>query len=144
MNFEPKYVNEDDFKEYFGKDLKELLNDDDNISNKSNSFLYRVEARLISYVNAVVGKNIEYIYDNLSDYQKERLKLAILEQTYYVLRNSDISTDSGYDPDSGIIADKEELKQLVVCQNTINYLIEANLWNRRIKSRGGLYYGYWY
>ena len=143
MELKSKYITKDDFKAYFGIDLDLELADDSNLSNKAEAFLCRVENRMTSFINANMCRNIDFEFMGLTDYQKEKFQLALLEQAYYVLKNGDISSDSGYDQDNGIIAEKDYLKKITICQNAINYLIEAGLWSRQLRSRG-TFYGYWY
>lgn len=143
MEFKTRYITKDDFKAYFGIDLDMELQDDSNLSNKAEAFLCRVENRLTSFINANLARNIDNEYFGLSDYQKEKFKLALLEQAYYVFKNGDISSDSGYDTENGIIANKDDLKDITISRNAIDILIDAGIWCRKIRSRGGMY-GYWY
>lgn len=143
MEMKSKYITKDDFKAYFGIDLDLELKDDSNLSNKAEAFLYRIERRLTSFINANMCRNIDYEYLGLTDFQKEKFQLALLEQAYYVFKNGDISSDSGYDQENGIIADREDLKNLSISRNAIDLLIEAGIWSRHIRVRGTMY-GAWY
>ena len=129
------YVVADDFKTYFGIDLAIELPDDDNPSNKVESFLQRIENRIVTYVNANYYRYIEQEYPNFTDYQKQHFKYALLEQAYYVLRNSDISTDSGYDPEKGEIMNAERLNNIVIAPNCKQELMLCGLLSRKIKNR---------
>lgn len=139
-----KYITQDDFKQYWGIDLSSSLKEDDNPSNTADAFLFRIETRIETYIDANFYKIIEKEYPNFTNYQKKHYKLALLEQAMYVLRNGDISTDSGYDPEEGIKANRENLKELAISQNAKEHLILCGLWNRKIKnrSRGGMD-GWW-
>ena len=136
-----KYITADDFKLYYGMDLEAQYKDDDNSSNKVNAFLYRIETRLSAFLDANFHRNVEREFPEFTDYQKEHYKLALLEQAMYVLRNSDISTDSGYDPERGILADRNKLKTLAIAPNCKDHLMLCGLWCRKIKygSRMGFF-----
>jgi len=129
------YINADDFKTYFGIDLAVELKDDDNPSNKVEAFLLRVENRIVVYVNANYYRAIEKEFPRFTDYQKEHFKYGLLEQAYYVLRNGDISTDSGYDPEKGEVMNAERLNNIVIAPNCKQELMLCGLLSRKIKNR---------
>lgn len=139
-----KYITADDFKEYFGMDLANMLKTDDNPSNTVNAFLFRLETRLEGYINANFYRNVEIEYPEFSEYQKQHYKFALLEQAMYIIRNGDISTDSGYDPEEGQKATPSQLKAIIISPNCKEQLILCGLWCRKIKNRGkGGLDGYW-
>ena len=139
-----KYITKDDFKQYFGIDLENTLKTDDNPSLTADSFLYRIETRMNTDLDCYFYRNVDKEFPKFTDYQKEHYKLALLEQAMYVLRNGDISVDSGYDMDQGIKESRSKLNSITYSQNAINNLILCGLWCRKIKnrSRGGLD-GWW-
>jgi hypothetical protein len=139
-----KYITADDWKEYWGKDLGAELKTDDNPSNEVDAFLYRVEKRMEAFLNANFYKNIEQEYPKFSDYQKEHYKIALLEQSMYILTQGDISLDSGYEQAEGIKATREQLHKIKMCDNAREELMLCGLWSGKIKtrSRGGLD-GWW-
>lgn len=130
-----KYITADDFKMYFGIDLDAELKDDDNPSNKVNAFLLRIEDRLASFIDANFYRQVDFEYPSFSDYQKKHYKLALLEQAYYVLYNSDISNDSGYSVNEGLKISREEVHKLKIGDNTKEELLLCGLWCRKIKNR---------
>lgn len=130
-----RYINADDFKAYFGIDLAIELKDDDNPSNKVDSLLLRTENRVIVFVNANYYRFIEKEFDNFTDYQKEHFKYALLEQVNYVIRNGDISSDSGYDPEKGEVMNIERLKNITLAPNCIQELQLCGLLSRKIKNK---------
>lgn len=136
MEFKSKYITADEFKEFSGIDLKYELADDDNASNKVNAFLYRIETRMSSFLDANFYHKIEIEYPKFSNYQKEHYKLALLEQALYILKNSDIAVDSGYDPTKGQMIDRGQLLELTISPRAKEHLILCNLWNRKIRNRG--------
>ena len=129
------YVVADDFKAYFGIDLAVELPDDDNPSNKVESFLLRTENRIVVYLNSQYYRKIEEEFPRFTDYQKEHFKYALLEQAYYVLRNGDISTDSGYDPEKGEIMNAERLNNIIIAPNCKNELMLCGLLSRKVRNR---------
>lgn len=139
-----KYITADDFKDYFGMDLENMLKSDDNPSNTVNAFLLRLETRLSAYIDANFYRNVDYEYPNFSDYQKKHYKIALLEQAMYIIRNGDISTDSGYDLEEGVKATPSQLKAITISPNCKEQLILCGLWCRKIQNRGkGGLDGYW-
>ena len=133
MRTTPRFVTKDDFFNYTNQDLDDMLQVRGKSSNLSNLFLLRVEDRLMSYVDAETYRL--YAWDNLTDRQKELFQKAIIEQAEYILRNSDLFTDSGYDPDKGVIIDSQKLYNIMICRTAINYLKNAGLYNKIVINR---------
>lgn len=129
ISFKSKYITADEFKGYFGMDLGLALKDDDNKSNKSNAFLKRIEDNVERYLNANYNQNVELLYPAFTDFQKQHYKNALLQQAYYELRNSNISSDSGYDLDKGVVTDKAVLHNLTLGNATIDELRISGLLN---------------
>ena len=144
MDLKTKYITIEEFKEFFGIDLEVEIKEDDNPSNTANAFLKRIEVRVASYIDSNFYRNVDFEYPEFSNYQKEHYKLALLEQAMYVLKNGDISVDSGYDQETGIKASRGQLKELAISQNCKEHLILCGLWCRKIKTRarGGID-GWW-
>lgn len=137
-----RYITLDEFLAYTGIDLKSKLKSDDNPSRTAEAFLKRCTDRLEAYVEANYHKRIENIYNReLTDYQKEKYKLALIEQALYVFQNGDISVDSGYDPDKGIVSSRHNLKQLAIAPNAINYLLLCGVLTRKVRAKGGFEWG---
>ena len=130
-----KYITADDFKMYFGIDLDHELKSDDNPSNTSNAFLYRIETRIASFLDANFYRNVDMEYGEFTDYQKLHYKLALLEQAYYVLTQGDISVDSGYSMEEGLKASRKDLHTLKISDNAKEELLLCGLWCRKIKNR---------
>ena len=127
-----KYITLDEFKEYFGIDLTEAFK----TVEYAKAFLKRIEDRLSTFVDANFNRNIDKLYPDFTDYQKEHYKLALLEQCIYIYRNGDISVDSGYDPEKGEIARPE---RYAIAPNCKQNLILCGIWNRCVKVPGTLY-----
>ena len=142
INTEPKFINPSDFYNYWGIDLNAALKSDNNVSNKANTFLKIVEDRVMSWVDSNSFRNTKWDEIWEYDHMLECLQKALLTQAMYMYRNSDIAMDSGYDPDSGIIAKKSELQSIVICEPCLNYLREGGLFNQVISaSRRGIRIG---
>ncbi len=135
MRTEPMFITPADFYNYWGVDLNEELQDGGNISNKANIFLKIVEDRMMSYIDANSFRNTSWEEIKQYPYALECMQLAILTQAMYVFRNTDIALDSGYDPDSGVVASKKELAALVMCEPALNYLRQGGLFNQTINNR---------
>lgn len=145
MEIKSKYITPEDFLAYTGINLLEELKDDDNPSNKANAFLFRVENRLESYISAYLYKDMNKEFNNFSDFQKLHYKYAIIEQALYVLKNGDISVDSGYDFESNkVVIKKAELEQRIIGINAKNELMRIGIWNRNIRNVGRWGLGSWF
>ena len=83
-------------------------------------------------LNVLEKNNLNY---HLIYLYHQNLQYAILNQAMYVYRNGDISLDSGYDPDKGIVAPREKLAALEITPAAINYLKVSGLLNKTIKNR---------
>jgi len=130
-----KYITQEDFLAYAGINLSSDLKDSDNESDKVDAFLYRIEKRLETFLDAQFHQNLNSLYPEFSDYQKEHYKFALLEQALYVYKNGDISVDSGYDQEQGNVADLETLNAKRISLNAIDHLKVCGLWNTHIEAR---------
>lgn len=143
----PQFVRPEDFLNYYGINLNERLKSNANISNKADTFLKRIEDRLMSWVDANSFRDFHWEelrndYQETDEYrqrfkkeQKELWQKAILAQAMYVFRNSEIGFDSGYDPGKGIIAEKQTLDEIEICRIAIDFLKEAGILNHVVKNR---------
>ena len=127
-----KYITADDYKQYFGEDLNVILPDDDNPNGKAGRFIMRVEDDVALFLEVNCFKRIDEEYVELSDYQKDCYKKALLNQVNYNFNNGDIGNDSGYDPQSGVRAQRANIVDVILSPKTINYLRLAGLYNRNI------------
>lgn len=135
MEIKTKYITPDDFRDYFGIDLGAQLKGNANPSNKAIAFLMVIEDRMEAYLNANFFKLVTDEWVNFTDWQKEQYKKALLEQAIYVFRNGDISIDSGYEPDEGVKIRRQEIKELSLAPNAMDYLRLCGLWSRHINIR---------
>lgn len=136
-----RYITADEFREYTGVDLEEELRDTSNPSDKVAAFLRRIEDRMESFLNANFFKRVTDEWPCFTDFQKQHYKLALIEQAYYVFKNGDISSDSGYDPEKGLVASKHSLKEISIAPNARDHLRMTGLWNGHIG--GGTFFGPW-
>lgn len=133
MQLQPKFVTIDDFNNYWTANLQNLLKTSANESNQANMFLVRVERRLMSYIDNNTFRR--YKYEELKGKQLDAFKEAILLQAMYTYKNGDIGMDSGYDSERGMTAKRAELVEISVCQDAIDILSNAGLWNLVMKNR---------
>lgn len=143
MPYTPQYITADQFYDLFGIDLSLELKNNDNTGNKVNSFLFRVESVVLGFMQVDMYKKIDF--NDLSAYQLGLMRLAMLEQAQYMLRNGDVTTDSGYDPTNGVVVNREVLKGLTLAPMTIRHLTMAGLFSRKIQHGFGWFddfYGY--
>ena len=132
MTFQTRYITPEELLEFSGIDFGSELKGNGNPSDKVNAFIYRIETRMEAYLNSKFFKRVTDEWPCFSDFQKEHYKLALLEQCIYVFRNGDISTDSGYEPDSGVIANRHDLDELSIAPNAKNHLELTGLWSAHI------------
>lgn len=139
-----RYITKDDYFEKWGEDLSIILPNGDNESNKVERFLELVEDRLACYVMQTTHKDIDLIYPRFTDTQKIRYKKALLEQALYMIRNGDIGSDSGYDPNRGLVATNRTLKAIEISRPAISQLERCGLYDRRIRGNSWFkdFYGY--
>ena len=131
IDLKQKQVTNDEFKVYSGKDLTLYLTDSDNPSNEVQAFLYRKQLNIDTFIEAQMFKQIRY--ENMSDYQKQHYKVAVMEQIIYELRNGEISTDSGYDNEVGALSNVDYLTYITIAPETKRHLQVAGLWSRKVK-----------
>ena len=135
-------ITPNDYLNYFGQNLDNILPDDDLPSGKAQRFINQVEDEVEMFLNERCFKSINTEYANFSQVQKENYKKALLYQCKYKIENGDISNDSGYDPQTGKIIDNRDLKEIELSRNTKRYLNICGLWNRNISGKltgGGLF-----
>ena len=126
----PRFVTPNDYFNYTGQDLNKILRANENDSNKANLFLKNVEEDLMFRVDHLSFRL--YRWENLTDYQLECLRRAIIKQAEYVIRNSDIMTDSGYDVEKGKIISRSELEEIALCVPAKDALQACGLLNHVI------------
>lgn len=128
-----KYITLDEFTEYFPEiDIIGAFGTEE----KALAFIKRIEDRMETFIAANFDKNVEWIYPRFTDYQKKHYKRALLEQAIYIFKNSDLSVDSGYDLDRGVVADIETLKKLAIAPNAKEELLLCGLWSRHLRGTG--------
>ena len=132
---QPKFVTVDDFKNYWGKDLRNILRSDDNDSNQAERFLARVEDRLMNWIDNHTFRRLKYEELYLRPKQYENWQKAILTQAMYMYKNGDLGLDSGYDSEKGIVTPISDLNEIAIAQATIDYLSNAGLFNLNVKNR---------
>lgn len=143
----PQFITSSDFLTYWGINLNEKLKGNANESNKADIFLKRVEDRMMAWIDANTYRTIswdelrdDYVARSENEYnllkkQRESWKKAILTQAMYIFRNGDIMTDSGYDPDKGIVAPISELHNIEICSAAIDYIKVAGLYNHVVTNK---------
>ena len=129
----PQFVTVDEFNNYWGVNLREKIKSGANQSNGPEMFLMRCERKLMSYIDHHTFRRFKY--EELSGNQLDAFKEAIIIQAMYNYKQGDIGMDSGYDMERGIVASRAELDELALCQDAINVLSNAGLWNLVMKNR---------
>lgn len=139
MRTEPRFVKANDYRNYTGKDLNEMFDKEDS-NNLAEKFILRIEDLLLTRIDNISFRTQNW--DNLTDFQLECLQKAIIEQITYIVRNSDLFSDSGYDLDKGKIIDNEELYKIEICRASKDYLRRCGLLNLTI--RNTIRYNNWF
>lgn len=133
MRTEARFVKPDDYFNYTGKNLYRALKANDNESNKVDSFLMRIEDILLTKIDKMSFRIDDF--NALTDFQKDCLQKAIILEVEYIIRNSDMFTDSGYDPEKGFIADYDKIQNAALCQPAVDKLVICGLINHNIRNR---------
>ena len=133
LRTKPRFVTPSDFENYTGKNLNYLLQVNENESNKANIFLKEIEDCLFAKLDAMAFRTTNW--DNLTDLQTENLQIAIIKQAEYILRNSDLFTDSGYDLEKGEIMSFDKIQKIAVCQTSKELLFNCGLYSHVINNR---------
>ena len=115
MRTTPLFVTPSDFENMTGINLQEFLKPNDNRSNAANLFLMNIEDSIASFISSNTYQLYAFDPNKLFPRQVELVQRAIITQAEYVLRNSDISTDSGYDPSKGKYMDYSDLVKIEIC-----------------------------
>lgn len=139
---EPVYVTPDDFKARYGKDLRVLLEGQDNESFGAEQFIALVTDTLKDWIDRNTFRNI--YWERMNAYQLNNFKKAILAQCYYAWREGAkaFGLDSGVDDERGVVIKKNDLLDLQICEASINYLAKAGLFNLTMKNRPRFLRGY--
>ena len=148
MDLQTRFISLDEFRGYTGIDLEARLKKDDNPGSTAVMFLKRCADRVEAYIEANYHRRIEREYPHFTNYQKEKYKLGLIEQALYILKNGDISVDSGYDPQEGVKASRGVINELSLSPNAKNYFLLAGVLTRYLKTKGRSGYfddfGWWY
>ena len=127
------FITPNDYTNYTGKNLQKKFSGNNNISNAADLFLMQIEDRILAKIDEMSFRTTDF--NQLTEYQIENLQKAIIEECEYIMRNSDIFTDSGYDLERGEIISKEKLKNLELCNIAETYLRNCGLLNQKIGNR---------
>lgn len=142
-----RYPTPDEFKAWCGIDLA-VLRDNANPSDEAQAFLARIEGWLETLVDVECFRKVSMEYPHFNDYQKKHYKQAVMEQALYVFRNGDLSTDSGIDPDKGVIIPLGKLQASALAPNAKRELQVCGLWTKKIRFAdwriGSGFGGWWF
>lgn len=129
----PKFVQPSDYLNYTGRDLNAELHANANESNKADLFLMQIEDFMLARIDKTSFRL--YRWDKLSPYQLECLQKAIIIEAQYIIRNSNLFTDSGYDPEKGEIISAAKLQDIAICGASLDQLSNCGLYNHNIRNR---------
>ena len=129
----PRFVTPSDFENYTGKNLNLLLKSNSNESNKANIFLKEIEDCLFARLDNDSFRTTDW--NRLTDLQLESVQIAIIKQAEYILRNSDLFTDSGYDLEKGEVMNFDKIRNISVCSTSRDLLFNCGLYSHVISNR---------
>lgn len=140
MRTTPRFVTPSDYENYKGENLLRILKINDNSSNKADLFLMQVEDLLLARIDATSFRLNDW--NDLTEFQLESLQKAIIIQADYIIRNSNLFTDSGYDLEKGLIIDPDVLAKITLCNSAVDFLRNCGLYNHVIQNKGryGIYF----
>jgi hypothetical protein len=133
-----KYITRQDYKDFTGIDLQLELKDNDDASNKVEIFISNIENWCESHIQYATGQKINFT--TLETDSLQHFKKGILYQLQYVIRNGDVTTDSGYNPESGPIVEPNFLQAISLAPNAKMEFMLAGLYTRKLRPN----YGYKY
>lgn len=150
MDIEKLTITPEEFLQYTGIDLnvelKGTIVDDGqmggNPSNEVNAFILRVRRRMNNWIDSHFRGHIGQGYPCESDYQREHYKMALIEQVLYVLKNGDISVDSGRDDNGAMTMSRQDIDELSIGLEAKRNLILAGLCDRSVC--GNLFSDWWW
>ena len=130
MTLQTKYITLDEFDEYFPEvgPIRQVLGGEQN----ALAWLKRIEDRMEVFLNSNYNRNIDKEWPVFTENMKEHYKKALLEQAIYIFRNSDVSVDSGYDPERGEIMNIDRLKKIQLAPNALDHLRMCGLTGRQL------------
>ena len=129
----PRFVTPSDFENYTGKNLNLLLKSNSNESNKANIFLKEIEDCLFARLDNDSFRTTDW--NRITDLQLESVQIAIIKQAEYILRNSDLFTDSGYDLEKGEVMNFDKIRNISVCSTSRDLLFNCGLYSHVISNR---------
>lgn len=134
----PTYVTKDDYRNFSGIDLGLELRDLDDTSNKVNIFINSIENWCETFLAYHSTKELKL--NELTADQTAHYKRGIMYQIQWVLRNGDVSSDSGYDPNQGPVVDVAYLRKISLAPNAMMEFNLAGVLSRKVRTQ----YGYRY
>lgn len=138
MELKSRLITSDEFFELTGERLENRLVGSDNPSDEVNIFLRRVNFILETYFESRFFYSSSYVYDNFNDTQKKKYKQAMAEQTLYMLSNGDISLDSSYSKEKGLLLDRSSINAIRISPITYDCFVILGIANSHIGSNSGV------
>ena len=129
LTYQDNITTKEDYLERKGIDLDvELASQINDVGDApSLRCINEVEEWMIDYIN----NHFTFSGDrsNLSNVQKKWFKRAIIEQIEYILNNGDLSIESGFKVDTGVIISNTVLDKISLAPNAYRALRRTNLAN---------------
>lgn len=133
MRTEARFVKPDDFFNYTGRNLYRELKANENESNKVDIFLMNIEDIVLTKIDKISFRIDDF--NHLTPFQMDCLQKAIILEVEYIIRNGNMFTDSGYDPEKGFVADYDKIQATALCQPAIDKLTICGLINYNVRNR---------
>lgn len=146
MNTSSMFAKPSDFLNRFGIDLNAELRDTGTEvdSGKADRFLARAEDVLFTECRANLGFPTFVKWEDVLGNRetKDLVQKAVLEQAFYMFRNGDLTSDSGYDPQRGSIASKDDIRRREVSDYALDIMKSTGLFTHSFANLRR--YGRWF
>lgn len=130
-------VTNDDYLQFSGIDLNAELASgiiNDAGDNPAPRFIWGVEDWCKEQLKLDYGWKGDFI----TEHQKNQFKKGVMYQIQYILRNGNISNDSGYNTSQNIVINRAELEKIGMAPNALKSFRLGGMANLRT---GGFCYG---
>ena len=141
ISLKDKQVSAEEFEKYSNKNLKLYLGMN---SSQIESFIYRKQLEIDTFLETQFFKRPSSIYWQINDFQKKHYKIGVMEQILYELRNGEISSDSGYNGEIGAVIHADYLNYVTLSKAAQRHFVLAGMLSRKILGRNMFDFGGYY
>lgn len=126
------FVSNADYLEYSGQDLNAILTASviNNEDDPAPRFIRGIEEWCLEYLGDTYDDEM-WSPESFTEHQIKWFKKGVIYQIDYVLQNSTISNDSGYNQETGVIIPRKQLDRISMGANALRCFRRAGLANLR-------------